>query len=130
MGAIVGWSFSAPQYRGEGMVRIASVTPQLMEDSEQGRPMAMFDAYLQSQQILLTSRSLLELAVKDPAWQALGRKASPDDVLTLSNNVKIEYKPRTDYLRIFNTDSDPATAAAGVKALIGAYERAFVTQKT
>src|SRR4051794_760415 len=50
VGCVLGWCSSPPVYRSEGLVRIASVLPQVMEETEQNRPMAMFDAYLQSQQ--------------------------------------------------------------------------------
>src|SRR3954447_14949302 len=76
VGAAAGWFASPPLYRSEGLVRIASVLPPVMEETDQNRPMAMFDAYLQSQQLLLTSRGLLEAAVADPTWVALGRKGS------------------------------------------------------
>lgn len=130
MGAVIGWAMSAPVYRSEGMIRIAAAAPQLTDDSEQAHSMPMFDAYLQSQQIVLTSRDVLEMAVMDKAWQALGRKASPMDVQLLANNLKVEFRPHTDYLRVYFTDPDAATAAAGVRSVINAYEKTFATQQT
>ena len=103
--------------------------PQVMAETDQNRPMAMFDAYLQSQQMLLSSRGLLEMALEDEAWQALGRKRSKDEVQLLANNLKVEFRPHTDYLRIFFTDSDPNQAAAAVRALINSYEKVYQTQQ-
>ena len=77
IGAPLGWYSTAPVYRSEGLVRIASVLPQVMEETEQNRPMAMFDAYLQSQQMLLGSRGLTEMALQDEAcsrWGASSRR--------------------------------------------------------
>jgi Mrp family chromosome partitioning ATPase/uncharacterized protein involved in exopolysaccharide biosynthesis len=129
IGAFLGWYFSAPVYRSEGLVRIASVLPQVMEETDQNRPMAMFDAYLQAQQMLLSSRGLLEMAVQDDAWKALGRRPSPDEIQMLANNLKVEFKPRTDYLRVFYTDADPSLAAAAVRALINSYEKVYAAQQ-
>lgn len=130
MGAVIGWALSSPIYRSEGMIRIASSAPQLGDDSDQAHAMPMFDAYLQSQQIVMTSRDVLETAVIDKAWQSLGRKASPMDVQTLADNLKVEFKPHTDYLRVSFTDPNAATAAAGVRAVINSYEKTFVAQQT
>lgn len=129
VGCFLGWWSSPPVYRSEGLVRIASVMPQVMAETDQNRPMAMFDAYLQSQQMLLSSRGLLEMALEDEAWQALGRKRSKDEVQLLANNLKVEFRPHTDYLRIFFTDSDPNQAAAAVRALINSYEKVYQTQQ-
>ncbi len=130
MGAVIGWALSSPIYKSEGMVRIASNAPQLSDDTEQGHAMPMFDAYLQSQQIVMTSRDVLEMAVIDKAWQSLARKASPMDIQTLADNLKVEFKPHTDYLRVSFTDPDAATAAAGVRSVINSYEKTFLTQQT
>jgi Mrp family chromosome partitioning ATPase/uncharacterized protein involved in exopolysaccharide biosynthesis len=129
MGAVIGWALSTPIYKSEGMIRIASSAPQLGDESDAAHPMAMFDAYLQSQQIVLTSRDVLESAVTDKAWLALGRKASPLDIQLLANNLKVEFKPHTDYLRVYFTDHDAATAAAGVRAVINSYEKTFIAQQ-
>jgi Mrp family chromosome partitioning ATPase/uncharacterized protein involved in exopolysaccharide biosynthesis len=129
LGAPLGWYASAPVYRSEGLVRIASVLPQIVEETDQNRPMAMFDAYLQSQQMLLGSRGLLEMALQDEAWQSLGRKQLSGEAQGFANNLKIEFKPRTDYLRIFYTDADPAAAAAGVRSLINSYEKVYQAQQ-
>ncbi|MDB5322666.1 MAG: hypothetical protein JWN40_4297 [Phycisphaerales bacterium] len=129
IGAPLGWYSTAPVYRSEGLVRIASVLPQIMEETDQNRPMAMFDAYLQSQQMLLGSRGLLEMALQDEAWQSLGRKASSGDAQMFANNLKVEFKSRTDYLRVFYTDADPAAAAAAVRSLINSYEKVYQAQQ-
>ena len=130
LGAPLGWYSTAPVYRSEGLVRIASVLPQVMEETEQNRPMAMFDAYLQSQQMLLGSRGLLEMALQDEAWQSLGRKTSSAvESQMFANNLKVEFKPRTDYLRIFYTDADPMVAAAAVRSLINSYEKVYQGQQ-
>src|SRR4051812_13937569 len=129
IGAPLGWYSTAPVYRSEGLVRIASVLPQGVEETEQNRPMGMFDAYLQSQQMLLGSRGLTEMALQDEAWQSLGRKQSAGDSQMFANNLKVEFKSRTDYLRIFYTDADPAVAAAAVRSLINSYEKVYQGQQ-
>ena len=79
LGAVIGWYSCGPVYRSEGLVRIASALPQVLEETDQNRPMAMFDAYLQSQQMLMGSRGLHELALQDDAWVSLGRSTSAGD---------------------------------------------------
>jgi Mrp family chromosome partitioning ATPase/uncharacterized protein involved in exopolysaccharide biosynthesis len=41
----------------------------------------------------------------------------------------VEFKSRTDYLRIFYTDADPAVAAAAVRSLINSYEKVYQGQQ-
>jgi succinoglycan biosynthesis transport protein ExoP len=130
MGAIIGFYFSTPVYRSEGLVRISSVLPQALDETEQNRPMAMFDAYLQSQQMMIGSRGLLESAMQDQAWQGLAHNPSRGQMQTFANNLKVEFKPRTDYLRILYTDPDAQVAAAAVRSVVNAYEQAYESQQS
>ena len=130
LGAVIGWYSCGPVYRSEGLVRIASALPQVLEETDQNRPMAMFDAYLQSQQMLMGSRGLHELALQDDAWVSLGRSTSAADAQKFAENLKIEFRPRTDYLRVFYIDPDPVVAAAAVQSLINAYERVYQSQQS
>src|SRR5437763_673001 len=118
LGAVIGWYSCGPVYRSEGLVRIASALPQVLEETDQNRPMAMFDAYLQSQQMLMGSRGLHELAMQDDAWVSLGRATAASDAQKFADNLKVDFRPRTDYLRVFYTDPDPVVAAAAVQSLI------------
>jgi len=73
IGSFVGFKLSPPEYRSEGSVRIAYSLPLSTQNTGQQMPMTLFDAYIRSQMLEITSRTVVEQAMDDPAWQAIGR---------------------------------------------------------
>lgn len=128
LGALAGWNLGRAEYRSEGLVRLAYEVPAVMQEREYRTPVEIFQAFLQSQQALLSSRRLVDLALQEPAWQATGRGVSPATIEEFAENLKVEHRLNTDYLRILYTDRQPAVAAAGVNAVIGAYSKIYNSQ--
>lgn len=129
-GAAGGITFGRSLYRSEGVVRIAGVVPEVFESTDQNRLLPMLDAYLQSQQIVIGSRRIVEMTLNDPEWRATGRGDTPEVVRDFIGRVKVEVKPRTDCIRVSFTDEDPHVAAAAVNSLIRAYARAYRAQQS
>jgi uncharacterized protein involved in exopolysaccharide biosynthesis len=129
LGGFAGWKSQKPLYRSEGVIRIAYVTRPAMKETDVNGPVAMFEAFMQSQRLLLTSRRLLDLALQQPAWKATGLEASGALVEDFASNLKAEYLARTEHLRISYTGEDAGVAAAGVNAIISAYEKVYNSQE-
>jgi Mrp family chromosome partitioning ATPase/capsular polysaccharide biosynthesis protein len=126
VGAGVGWFWAGPLYRSDGMVRISSVLPSANPQSEQNQPIPMFESFMESQQGLITSRSLLEKALQEPIWDQKGIGAKRPSVPDLAANLKVEVRGRSENLRIGYIDPSAAVASAVVESTIAAYQKVFV----
>jgi Mrp family chromosome partitioning ATPase/uncharacterized protein involved in exopolysaccharide biosynthesis len=129
VGAWVGSMFGQRLYSASGLVRIASVLPSVMKETDQNRPIAMFDGYLQAQRDVMLSREVIRAALQDEAWQhaSINRRMPTEEVFAAS--VKVETRQRSDHLRVTYTGKDPAVAAMGVKTLIAAYSKWFTDEQ-
>lgn len=129
IGAIIGWHFNPPQYRSEGCVRIAYSLPLGAASSGQQMPMALFDAFIRSQQVEMTSRIVVDQAMDDPAWRAMGRAKTADEMKNFAENLSTDHQSSSDLLHIYFTDPDPQAAAAAVEAVINVYSKIFDAQQ-
>ncbi|HEY1922506.1 MAG TPA: division plane positioning ATPase MipZ, partial [Tepidisphaeraceae bacterium] len=114
-----------PLYHSEGMVRIAWVLPTVLEQTDQNQPIPMFDSFMQAQQELLTSRAMLEAALRDPMWVARGIGNRRPKVPAMAVNLKVDVKPRSENLRISYDDPNAAVASTAVASTITAYQNVF-----
>lgn len=116
-------------YSATGLVRIASALPQVLKETDQNRPMANFDGYIQAQREVMMSPEVVHAALKDEAWHRLGAGHRVPTDAQFASGLKVEARPRSDHLRVSVAHKDPLVAAAGVQTLIGAYQQAFTRQQ-
>ncbi len=128
MGAAAGWSWAGPLYRSDGMVRITSALPAVLQQTDQNQPIPMFDSFMEAQQGLVTSRSLLEKAMQDPIWEAKGIGNNRPSVSDLAANLKVEVRAKSENLHISYVNPVAAVASAAVSSTISAYQDAFVQE--
>lgn len=127
-GGWVGYRFQRPSFRSEGLIRIAFSPRPLTTEGDETRQMSVFQEFLHTQVLALTSHSLVERAIRDPAWIAVGRDASsPNAAGAFARHLDVDHPPRTEHLRITFTDNDPVAAAAGVNASLAAYSELYGT---
>ncbi|MDB5357460.1 MAG: hypothetical protein JWN24_3913 [Phycisphaerales bacterium] len=123
-GAIVAaavWRLYRPMYRSEGLVQIAYSLPEVFSETDQTKPVPMFDTYMQSQRLLMTSRRVIDMAIQDPVWSATKRPVPPEPDRFFSTYLKVDVKPRSEYIEVSVTDPDPLIAADAVNSVITAY---------
>src|SRR5258706_424551 len=132
-GAIAGafaWRFARPIYHSEGLVRISYSLPEVIAETDQNKAMGfMFDPFIQSQKMLISSRRAIDLAIQDPTWKALGRQVPPNPDRYYAENLTIETKSRSEFIRIVVTDYDPVTAAAATTSIVNAYSEVYRTRE-
>lgn len=124
-GAGIGAAMGKRLYRATGLVRIASARPAIMKETDQNQMMPMFDGYIQAQQEVMTSRQTVQAAIRNEHWGAVrlgGRSVSEEQ---FAASLKVETRHRSDHLRVTYTDRDPRVAAAAVRSVIAAYQRAY-----
>jgi len=117
----LGWRMARPVYRSEGLVRIADSLPVVMKETDQNQPIQAFDTFMGSQKTLIMSRRTTDQAVLDPIWAAMSRQppAAPDKYF--ADNLVVDIKGRSEFIRIMVTDYDPIAAAAATTAVVNAY---------
>jgi capsular exopolysaccharide synthesis family protein len=131
LGGYAGHRFQAAQYRSEGLIRIAYILPNVTTTiPEQNLPMTMFDAFLRAQQLLMTSRAVLEQAMKEPVWLAAAHGPEATDLADFAQNLTVEHTPTTDLLHVYFTNANPNLSAAGVQAVINVYSREYSDEET
>jgi polysaccharide biosynthesis transport protein len=125
----VAWKMSRPIYYSEGIVRIAYTLPTVLQETEQNRPLANFEQFMMSQRMVITSRRVLEMAARDPIWRQRGGDVPAGLTEFYAENAKVDIRPRSEFMAISVTDTDPGMAAAAVVALVNAYADYFNNQE-
>jgi Mrp family chromosome partitioning ATPase/capsular polysaccharide biosynthesis protein len=125
VGMGVGWFLAGPLYRSDGMVRIASALPVVIQQTDQNQPIPMFDSFMQAQQELVTSRFVLEKVVADPIWNTKAVGGRRPTISALAADLKVEVRPRSENVRISYTDPVAAVASSIVESTIAAYQTVF-----
>jgi uncharacterized protein involved in exopolysaccharide biosynthesis len=67
---------------------------------------------------------VVDLAMIEPDWKEQGRGISPDAVAGFMGQLDVT-SPGGQLIRVAFTDRDPRAAAAGVKAVVDAYQKLF-----
>jgi succinoglycan biosynthesis transport protein ExoP len=125
IGASAGAMLGQRLYAATGLVRVASALPQVMRETDQNRPLPMFDGFIQAQREVMLSREVVEAARREEPWQQVSRTHRTPPEERFAANLKVETRPRSDHLQVTFTDQDPAVAAAAVQSIVAAYQTAF-----
>ena len=97
-----------PTYHSEALLRIAYTLPAVMQETDQNRPMAMFDTFMLSQRLLITSRSVIDQAIQDPIWKATNRQVPDKPDRYYAEHMDVDIRPRSEFILITVHDEDPA----------------------
>jgi len=129
LGTAIGLQFGQRVYSSIGLVRIASVLPQVMHETDQNRPIAMFDGFIQAQRDVMLSRDVIQEAMQEETWRRVERTGRAPSETQFAANLKVETRPRSDHLKVIFTDKDPSIAAAAVQSIVAAFQRVYVTEQ-
>ena len=116
-GGAVGWRLTHPLYRSESLLRV-----KWQSDDPDSAP---FDVLMQSQQALITSRRVVDRALATEEWEALHQPVTPEVIQGFANDLGVEVKPRTEFLKITYTDVNPIVASTAVRAVTKAYVEVY-----
>lgn len=124
--------FIRPVFKSEALLQIEFQRTTVINETDQNRPIAMFDAMLRAQIDIIRSRGLLEKALQTPLWQGFSSSSAPPTpqaVDDLANDLTVEHPNNTDHLRITKLDADPQVAAASINAVVEAYKVAYESRE-
>jgi Mrp family chromosome partitioning ATPase/capsular polysaccharide biosynthesis protein len=120
-GGAYGWHKAKPIYRSEGIVQVNNQLPVVMQETDVNEPLNMFEEFVQSQVLLMSSRGIIAAAMDNPDFkQALGARHDLD-IDGFEANLIVEQPPRTQVIDITYTDSNPVVATKAVQSLIDAF---------
>src|SRR5262249_28219370 len=60
VGATLGYFATRPQYKSEGLLKFAYAMPQVLQETDQNKPLAQFESFIRSEQMRISSRELVE----------------------------------------------------------------------
>lgn len=125
-GAIVGYKMTTPKYQSTGLVRIQSVLPVKVYQTEFAGPMQMLHSYVRTQANLLGDRRVIARAMQSQQWRNLGRPLTPDEQERFEKALSISTDQREpEWIRVKFLDEDPAAAKIAVEEVIRAYEEIY-----
>lgn len=128
-GAAVGLSLGKRLFLATGLVRIASALPPVMKETDQNRPMANFDGFIQAQREVMTGRDTIDAAFQEEAWKKLRAQRRTPTMEEFSAGLRVDTRQRSDFLQVKFTHKDPTVAATAVQAIIAAYQAGFTREQ-
>jgi polysaccharide biosynthesis transport protein len=111
----VGYFMEKPLYKSEALIRIAYSLPPIIRETDQNAALPMFESYMRSQALRMSSRSVLEGALTDLNG---GAPVSSDELLDVAGNLDVAHAPGDEHLRVTYVDTDPLIAANVVQAVV------------
>lgn len=122
IGVVLGYKLPPVKYRSSGLIRVLPNKQRILYANEENSVMPMFDAFVESQVSLINSPRVLDYAMQNPEWQALGRGLSPKVVSQFRDSVEVEHPRGSEVIIISYSDADQNAAMVGVRAITQAYK--------
>lgn len=122
IGVVLGCKLPRVKYRSSGLIRVLPNKQRILYANEENSVMPMFDAFVESQVSLINSPRVLDYAMQNPEWQALGRGLSPNVVSQFRDSVEVEHPRGSEVIIISYSDADQNAAMVAVRAITQAYK--------
>jgi capsular exopolysaccharide synthesis family protein len=121
-GITIGWMSQKPQFASNGVIMIRPVMPSLLEKDA---VMPLYQQFVLTQTAVLTGPRVLNKAVNSNEWKAAGQKSDTDAMITLKQNLDVDYPKNSEHIFVNYTDPDPKVAQAAVQSVIHAYSALY-----
>jgi polysaccharide biosynthesis transport protein len=121
----LGYTIPKPVYRSSGMIRIRPFTSRILYSNERNEMMPMFDAFVDSQVLLMRSQRVTDLAMQSDEWRALKRGSSPEEASDFVRSLDVSRSEGSEIVQVSFTDLNPTAAVVGAKSVIEAYEKIY-----
>ena len=127
-GALFGWRTQKPIYKSDGSVQVMYKldSPFLRNtSSSRNEGLPMYEEFLMTQTYVITSRNVVNRALKYKDWMDTGRGDNALVVKQFVENLIVEHPRQTQAIHIAYMDNDPGVAAAAVRSITHAYEEMY-----
>ncbi|MCY2954891.1 MAG: hypothetical protein NTU53_23415 [Planctomycetota bacterium] len=125
LGSSIAYLVSGPKYRSAGLIQIKPTLPRILYNSEQNNVMPMFDAFVESQVMLIRSQRVLTMAMQNPDWKSFGRGLKLDAQADFIEGLEVAHPKNSEMILVAFLDRDPDAAVTAVAAVIAAYQKIF-----
>jgi succinoglycan biosynthesis transport protein ExoP len=119
---ILGYRSQQPIYRAEGLIQIAHAVKPVNIQNTADSTLPDFEEYLQSQAMMIASRSIIDAAMQSDFWKAKNLPNNPEFRLTIATNLTVEHPSRTEMIRVYYTDKNAELSGQIIQAIIEAYK--------
>lgn len=108
-------------YRSQGLIEVVPKVPKILYDNDQNSVPPMFDGYMQSQERLLRSRRVIDMAMRSDTWRDAGGGHSDGAVIGFQFSLFVRRNAKSQFIEVAFVDRDPGRAKAAVDAVMDAY---------
>jgi succinoglycan biosynthesis transport protein ExoP len=123
--AYLGYTIPKPVYQSKGMIRIRPFTTRILFSNERNEMMPMFDAFVDSQVLLMRSQRVTDLAMQSDEWLSLKRGSTPEVASDFVKALDVSRSEGSEIVQVSFTDLNPTAAVYGAKSVIEAYEKIY-----
>jgi Mrp family chromosome partitioning ATPase len=127
LGAYAGYHHGSKIYTCTGSIRVNYyLDPVLYTNPDVSGTLPGFDAFVEAQAEAMTSRKVVEVAIRDPKWMSLWPEPNDLSLMDLTNHLLVTQKNYD--VEVSASDRDPVMATAAVNADIRAYRKLYIDQ--
>lgn len=119
-GGLSGYILMPPKYESKGVVRITPTLPSVLYHSEENQIPPMFESYLTTQAVIISSRETLAAALANGLVQA-GWPAGTKGIEELSRSMDVRRIRNEQVITVSVTNRDPKLAKAAVNAVLTSF---------
>lgn len=120
-GAGLGYKIPKVLYQSSGWIEVNPSVPEIIRKTPENQPIDMFDAYVESQVALASSRRVIDMAMDSPDWRKFGKGRTDEDIERFQKRLVVARPSKALYVQVAFQDEDPAVATAAVNAVMTAY---------
>ncbi|MGA2496509.1 MAG: AAA family ATPase [Tepidisphaeraceae bacterium] len=126
-GAYLGFIIRKPIWSATGVVQIRANPGYVLRPFEDSGFMNAFEAFRQTQASLLKQQRVVEMVIQSPAWRALNRPGTIDEVYQdFLLNLDVVTPPGTEMVLVVFKDPDTNACVAAVKGILAAYSAIYL----
>lgn len=118
---VAAYKLVKPVYRSVAIIRIAYDAPSFAAAGADNKPIEAFDAFMHSQEALIGSQRVLDMASKDPAWAAMNVKPTSASMAWMAQDLRVERASGAEHIMVGLESPNPRYAATAVQAVVNAY---------
>jgi len=119
-GALFGYFGKKPMYESDGRIYLSPTIPSARSSTDEMLP--GYSTLIHSQAAVIDSRDMVQLALKNPKWAAIGGSHDDGAVDDFYSNLDVEEMANTSLIRIGFSDPDPRVAQVGATVMCEAYQ--------
>lgn len=123
VGVVVGMRVGWRSYQSTGLIRVMPMVPKVMYTTDEKGVIPMFETFMDAQVSMIKSQRVIDIALQDPAWAALGRVKSDQVALRFAKNLDVTRQG--EILVVRATDTDPQSAMTAVQSVMTAYQKIY-----